>query len=67
VTEGAAVIGRRIVVVPLNARERELVVRAISELVAREGITASAANVLQMLHRPLQERELEALREGEEA
>jgi hypothetical protein len=57
----------RIVVLPLNAEERSLVARAVSELVTREGVAAPARSVLKMLRRPLADRDLLALREGAEA
>jgi hypothetical protein len=53
--------------IALSPAELALLRRAIEILVEREGQTQAAADVVQMLERPLHERELLGLREGAEA
>jgi hypothetical protein len=53
--------------IALTPAECELLRRAVSELVDRDGPSPTAINVIEMLERPLQERELLGLREGAEA
>lgn len=52
-----------VVAIPLRPHEAELIRRAVEELVEREGDSWTAANVREMLKRPLSVHELAAIAE----